>query len=60
MSASPGQRLAATWFLGCVAFAVVVFLWLRGAGRLLVPLLLIGGVAYAVNWFVRKVREPVD
>lgn len=52
--------MAAGWFLGCIAFAVVVFLWLRGAGRLLVPLLLLGGVAYAVHWFVRKVREPVD
>ena len=60
MSVSPGQRMAAGWFLGCIAFAVVVFLWFLGAGRLLVPLLLLGGVAYAVHWFVRKVREPVD
>jgi len=57
---SPAQRMAAGWFLGCVGFALLVFLWLRGAGRLLVPLLLLGGAVYAVHWFVKKVREPVD
>lgn len=60
MSAAPGQRMAAGWFLGCIAFAMAVFLWLRGAGRMLGPLLLLGALAYAVHWFVRKVREPVD
>jgi hypothetical protein len=54
------QRMAAGWFLGCVLFAAVVFAWLRGAGRVLVPLLLVGGLVYAAHWFVRKVREPVD
>ncbi len=60
MSTKRPQRLAAGYFLGCVFFAFVVFAWLRGAGRLMIPLLLAGLVGYGIVRFVRKVREPVD
>lgn len=59
MTARSGQRLAAGWFLGFVFVAFVVFAWLRGAGRLLIPLLLIGAVGYGIARFLRKVREPL-
>ena len=44
----PRQRL----FLGVVAVGFVILLWMRGLGRFLVPLLVIGGVVYAVHRFV--------
>lgn len=57
-SPSP-PRLAAGYFLGFVFFALAVALWLRGLGRLLLPLLLVGGVAYVVVRVVRAIRAPV-
>jgi len=54
------QRVAAGWFLGFVLLALIVFACLRGAGRIVVPMLLIGFAAYALHRFVRKVREPID
>ena len=40
--------------------AFLVFAWLRGAGRLLIPVLLIGGFAWFVHRLVRALRAPVD
>jgi len=50
------HRIAAGWFLGAVAVAFLVLLWLRGAGRLLLPVLLIAGVGWAITRFLRAVR----
>ncbi|MBM4063196.1 MAG: hypothetical protein FJ265_19180 [Planctomycetes bacterium] len=60
-SASPPAqpRLAAGYFLGFVFLALAVALWLRGLGRLLLPLLLVGGVAYVVVRVVRAIRAPL-
>ncbi len=55
----PPQRVAAAWFLGFAGVALVVFLWLRGAGRAIVPLLLVGAVAWIVVRVARKIREPL-
>lgn len=57
---SRAQRMAAGWFLGCIGVAFVLFALSRGAGRLLLPLLAIGGIAYALRRFVQKLREPID
>lgn len=54
------QRMAAGWFLGCIVVAFFVLAWLRGAGRFLIPLLVIGAIAYGLRRFVQKLREPVD
>ncbi len=59
MSEVQPQRMAAGYFLGFLFIAFLVFAWMRGAGRFLIPLLLIGLVGYAVVRFVRKVREPL-
>ncbi|MEZ6036167.1 MAG: hypothetical protein R3F29_01715 [Planctomycetota bacterium] len=53
-------RLASVYVLGSLGFALVVLMLMRGAGRFLVPLLLIGGVAYVVNRVIKKIREPID
>ena len=60
MNAVRAQRMAAGYFLGFVFVAFCVFAWLRGAGRLLIPVLLIALLGYGLARFVRKVREPVD
>jgi hypothetical protein len=54
-----GQRLAAGWFLGAVFAAFVVFAWLRGLGRFLIPALLLAACGYGVMRVVRKIREPL-
>jgi hypothetical protein len=54
------QRMAAAWFLGAIAIAVVAFLWARGAARLLLPVLLIAGAGWAVTRLLRVLRAPVD
>ncbi len=64
MSAAPpphrqAQRVAAAWLLGVLLVAFVGFAWLRGAGRVAIPLLLIALGGYAVVRVVRKVREPL-
>lgn len=54
------RRVAAAWFLGLLAVAVVVFAWMRGMGRVVVPLLAIGGVALVLSRAVKALRAPVD
>ena len=56
--ASP-QRIAAGYFLGCAAVALLILLWLRGAGRFVVPLLVAGLVALLVTRIVRALRAPL-
>lgn len=51
--------MAAGWFLGCIGVAFVLFALSRGAGRMLLPLLAIGGIAYLLRRFVQKLREPL-
>ena len=53
------QRMAAGYFLGCAAVALVILLWLRGAGRFVVPLLLAFLVAVLVTRIVRALRAPL-
>ena len=60
MSGRRAQRMAAGWFLAIVVGAFVLLGLLRGAGRFLLPLLAIGALAYVVNRFLKKLREPVD
>lgn len=55
----PAARLAAGYFLGLAVVALVIFLWLRGAGRLLIPMLLLVAVGYGVVRIGRKIREPL-
>lgn len=55
-----GRSLGSAYFLGVVAVGFVILLWMRGLGRFLVPLLVIGGAVYAVYRFVKLVRAPVD
>lgn len=54
------QRTAAAWFLGAIAVALLVLLWLRGAGRIAVPLALVFLIGAAVVRVVRAVSRPVD
>lgn len=56
---SRAQRMAAGWFLGCIGVAFVLFALSRGAGRMLLPLLAVGGIAYLLRRFVQKLREPL-
>jgi hypothetical protein len=56
---TPPQRMAAGYFLGCGAVALLILLWLRGGGRLVLPLLLAGLVAVVVTRIVRAVRAPL-
>jgi hypothetical protein len=51
--------MAAAWFLGAMLTVFVVFAWLRGLGRIVIPLLVLGAIGYAVARFLRKVREPL-
>jgi len=55
----PPQRLAAAWFLGIVGVAFVVFAWMRGAGRILLPVLLLLGAAVIVVRVIRAVTRPL-
>ena len=59
MSLDP-RKLAGGYFLGFIFFLLVLLLWLRGMGRLLLPAMILGVIGYGVYWFVQKVREPVD
>lgn len=52
-------RLAATWFLGCVFAALVVFAALRGAGRIAIPLGLAVLAGYGLLRVLRSVRAPL-
>jgi hypothetical protein len=63
MTPAPQARpaaMAAAWFLAFCALAVVVFAWSRGMGRVLLPLLAIGGVALVLSRLVKALRAPVD
>ena len=53
------HRVAAGWLLGLLLLAFLVFAALRGAGRIAIPMLLLGLAGYALVRFVRKVREPL-
>jgi hypothetical protein len=53
------QRVAATWFLAAIGVAVLLLAWLRGAGRFLLPLALVGLVGFAVVRVVRAVTRPL-
>lgn len=53
------KRLAAAWFLGIVFVALFLFAWLRGAGRVLLPVLLLLGVAVIVVRVIRAVLRPL-
>ncbi|MCB9877803.1 MAG: hypothetical protein H6835_09400 [Planctomycetes bacterium] len=53
-------RLASVYVLGLFGVALVALMLMRGAGRLLVPLLLIGAVVWVVHRVVQKIREPID
>lgn len=53
------QRVAGAWLLGLLLLAFLVFAALRGAGRIVIPLLLLGLAGYALVRFLRKVREPL-
>lgn len=57
---SAAQRIAAGWFLGFFLVAALIVAWLRGAGRIAIPLGLALLVAYGVTRFVRLLRAPVD
>lgn len=52
--------MGGAYFLGFFFAALAVLLWLRGLGRLLLPLALVCGVVYGVRRFLRVVRAPVD
>ncbi|MFK7739909.1 MAG: hypothetical protein AB8H80_06260 [Planctomycetota bacterium] len=53
-------RIGSAYFLGFFALVFLLLLWLRGAGRFLIPLLLVGAVVYGIFAFIKKVREPID
>jgi len=55
-----GGSIGSAYFLGVVFVGFVILLWMRGLGRLLIPLLLIGGLAYALYRFVKLIRAPVE
>lgn len=60
MSEPRPQALGSAYFLAFVFFALAFVLWLRGLGRLVLPALLLGLMAYGIWRFVQKVREPID
>jgi hypothetical protein len=51
--------MAAGYFLGVCAVVFVILLWLRGAGRFLLPLLAVGLIAVLVTRIVRALRAPL-
>lgn len=55
----PPRKLASAYFLGFVFVVLAVALWMRGAGRFLLPLLLVGVVVVIGARIVRKIREPL-
>jgi hypothetical protein len=54
------SKLGSGYFLGFIFFALAALLWLRGLGKLILPVLLLGAIAYGVCRFIKLVREPVD
>lgn len=55
----PPQRLAAGYFLGFAFLAFAVLLWLRGFGRLLLPVLVLVVVGVVVARIVRAIKAPL-
>ena len=55
-----GGSLGSAYFLGFVFTGLGILLWLRGLGRLLLPLFLIGAAVYGVRRLLQLVRAPVD
>lgn len=55
-----GGRMGGAYFLGFFFVALAALLWLRGFGRLLMPLGLVCGVVYGVRRLLRLIRAPVD
>lgn len=53
------QRLAAAWFLGIALVGLLVFAWLRGAGRILLPVLLAGALALLLVRALRAIVRPL-
>lgn len=55
----PPAKLAAGYFLAFAALALGVALWLRGMGRLLIPLLLVVLAIVVLTRIVRAIKAPV-
>ena len=58
--ASRPQRRAAQWFLTFFVVAFVGLAWLRGMGRVVLPLLALGALAFVVSRVLRALRAPVE
>lgn len=58
--AVPPHRIAAGYALGVVLVLLAVALWLRGFGRLLLPLAVVVGAVVVVRRVWRAIRAPVD
>jgi uncharacterized membrane protein YkgB len=58
-AATPPPRIAAGYFLGACLLALFVFAWMRGAGRLILPLLLLLAAAVVIVRIVRAVKKPL-
>ena len=54
------QRRAAQWFLTFFVVAFVVLAWLRGMGRVVLPLVALGALAFVVSRVLRALRAPVE
>jgi hypothetical protein len=52
--------IAAIYVLGIVFVGLVIALWLRGLGRVLIPVLLLGAVAYGLHRLVKAIKAPVE
>lgn len=53
------QRLGAAWFLGFALLGLLIFAVLRGAGRVVLPLLLAVGVGVLIARAVRSATRPL-
>ncbi len=53
------QRIAAGYVLGILFVVAIGYALTRGAGRVLIPVLLIAGLLVLVNRIVRKIKEPL-
>jgi hypothetical protein len=58
--ASRPQRRAAQWFLTFFVVGFVALAWLRGMGRVVLPLLALGALAFVVARVTRALRAPVE
>ena len=60
MSADRRATLGTVYYLGAIAALFVLLAAVRGSGRVLIPLLLYGLVAYGLHRLVKALRAPVD